>query len=42
MHSITLFDKRSNKYGVLMVKFNEKEVDKANINNKMDKKLIPI
>lgn len=25
-----------------MVKFNEKEVDKVNINNKMDKKLIPI
>lgn len=42
MHSITLFDKRSAKYGVLMVKFNEKEVDKVNINNKMDKKLILI
>ena len=25
MHTINMFDKRSNKYAVLMVKFNEKE-----------------
>lgn len=34
-----LFDKRSNKYGVLMVKFNEKEAQNINIQYKVDKKL---
>ena len=34
-----MMDKRSNKYATLMVKFNEKTVDKVTINNKVDKKL---
>lgn len=39
LHSINMMDKRSNKYATLMVKFNEKTVDKVTINNKVDKKL---
>jgi hypothetical protein len=35
LHSISMFDKRSNKYGTLMVKFIEKEVDKVSISNKL-------
>ena len=35
-HTIVLYDKR---YGLLMVKFNEKEVDQVKINNKIDKKV---
>jgi hypothetical protein len=39
LHSISLLDKRSAKYGVLMVKFSEKQVDKAKASNKLDKRL---
>ena len=42
LHTITLFDKRSNKYAALMVKFNEKQVDKVAISNKCDKKVAAV
>lgn len=39
-HNVNMFDKRSNKYGNLMIKFGEKEVEGTqNILYKVDKKI---
>lgn len=41
-HSVNMFDRKNNKYGNLMVKFEEKEAEKVNMKYKLDKRMAEI